>query len=272
MRRTVLLWLIAAAFVNGHFAQASDVWAIQGQAIGPSVGNTCYMYQWMGDLLFHNTTPRAQTITVVDVSNGPLPATGDRSLVVPSGATVSSARRGKLWFPLPTTSNPLWVTHLDIPDGVVMESRIEIGQTRCAFGEVPNPSPIYGKLSFPVYRSLQPAGVPKFHIGTDLGSIDARNNVAVFNAGTSLANVHIDLRQGCDDAVIDTLDVVLAANTTQQFSLRNVQTNCGESATNTRPWVTYVVVTVDQPSVSFVSSLSNTLPLNVPYGVTFSSQ
>ncbi len=268
MLRDILVWL-AAAITATTPGIAADVYVVQGQATGPAI-DFCNVYKWGGDVLFHNSTQSTQTVTLIGISNGPFPSTAEPTLIVPARKTVSAGAQGRQWLPLPTTANPLWVTHLDVPDGVVVESRIEIGISSC-LTVPPNPLPIFGKVSFPVYRGLQPAGVPKVHLGTDLGGMDARNNVGIFNSGTTTANAHIELRQACDDAILGSLDVTLPANTTRQFTLPSVKTSCGESATATKPWVTYVMLTVDQPSISFVSILSNATALTVPYGVAFST-
>jgi hypothetical protein len=249
-------------------AVASDVYVVQGRAIGTALNN-CDSLNWLGDVVVHNRTSMAQTITLVGLSNGDVTPGEDRNLTIPAGRTISlNAQRN--WFPLPTTTNLLWVDHLDVPDGLVLESRIEIGVvTSCA---VEQPGAVNGKVSLPIFRALQPAGVPAIHVGTDLGRIDARNNVGVFNAGLTTANVHIELRQGCDEAILRTVDVTLGPNTTQQFAIGNTRTTCPLGGGTTKAWDTYVTVTSDQPAISFVSSVANSLNLVVPYAVSSGSQ
>lgn len=246
---------------------ASDVYVVQGSAIGPQ-RNACDWYNWIGDVLFHNATSAPQTITLLGISNGDLPVGTDRTLTIPAGRTMSAFIQ-RNWSPLPTTVNPLWVDHLDVPNGVVLESRMEIGiSTGCGPGQF---GPLNGKLSFPVFRELQPAGVTAIHLGTDLGMVDARNNVGVFNAGSATANVHIELHQGCDDQTLSTVDVTVPPNTTRQFGIRDIATACPATGGGTKGWVTYVTVTSDQPGISFVSSIANAKDIVVPYAVSSSS-
>lgn len=242
---------------------ASDVYVIQGLALGPPI-NGCDTYQWLGDAIFHNSTASAKTIRLLDISNGPLVGGTDATLVIDAGRT-SSINASRVWVPNPETAP--WVLHLDVPDGVLVESRFEIGFVSCLPAER---RPRYGKLSFPVYRALQPAGVVKVHVGTDLASINARNNVAIFNAGAVAASGHVEVHQGCDDALLHTIDVTIPANTVRQFALGTAQTSCPNLPVQgtTFDWVTYVTVTVDQPSLSWISTIANRDDLTVPYTVS----
>lgn len=271
MRASYVATAIAAVVtLTPQWMLGSEVYVAQGSAFGPVI-NACEMYRWTGDVVFHNANSTPATVTLLDLSNGTFDPLTSRMITIPAGKTVSINSAGRFWRPVETTtSGPLWIDHLDIPDGVIVESRIELGVTSTCGGL---PGPRKGKQSFPIFRQLQPANLPRFHVGTDLGLVDARNNVAVYNAGNQTAHVHIELRAGCDDSLLATQDVTLSANNIQQFGFPSTTTaGCpsGSFQGGTNLWVTYMVVTVDQPSLSFVSSLANRADLLLPYAVSSS--
>jgi hypothetical protein len=259
MIKQLLFALILAA--TSISVRASDVYAIGGGAIGSSP-EPCTFYQWTGGVLFHNTGDTQAIVQALIVSNGQPPNGTPTEFAIPPHRT-DSLHSGIF------VSAPLLVVKLDVPDSVVVESRIEIGTQFCA-GPPPIGNPNRGKLSFPTFRSLQPPGVAKVHLGTDLASISARNNVAVYNAGSVAANAHIEVHRGCDDAVIEARDQQVPAFSVVSVNGLGVATGrdlCGTTA----PWVTYVAVVVDQPSLSWVSTLANGRDLSVVYSATSSS-
>lgn len=262
MLRRLLQLVVAFAVATGS-AGASQLYALQGMAIGPPL-DPCTFYRWDGDLLFHNVGTTDAVVRAINVSNGRLPSGVPLELPVPPGKTVALGTR---WRPVPVLP-PLWVIELDVPNDVVVESRIVIATEYCAGPPTGNPK--RGKLSFPIFRALQPPGSIKVHLGTDLASISARNNVAIYNVGTVAANAHIEIRRGCDDALVDSRDVQIAANSVISVNGFDAPTGCDLPGT-TPPSVTYVTVVVDQPSLSWVSTLANGKEISVVYGVTSSS-
>jgi hypothetical protein len=261
--KRILLVLGAMALVGA--VRADDVWVLQGSAQSSLEGNLL-LYLYTSDVLLYNTNQSPARIRVIEVSNGPL-LTTDRELILEPAHSTSIARAKKEWHPDSTA--PLWVTHLDVPAGVIVESRISVGQLCTVCGNMPNPG-IFGKLSFPVMRTLQTPLVPKIHVGTDLHAVPARNNVAVYNDGAVTAHAHIEVHQLCDEAIIDTRDIEIPAKSVLQTNnLLAVPANCTTAGTGAE--YTYVTVTVDQPSVSWVSSLSNADRIKVVWAATSSS-
>jgi hypothetical protein len=243
---------------------ADDVWVLQGNAQASQEGGNVLLYLYTGDVLFYNPNQSAARIRVIEVSNGAL-VTTDRDLILDPAHSTSIARANKAWHPDSTA--PLWVTHLDVPAGVIVESRISVGQICTVCGNMPNLG-IFGKLSFPVMRTLQTPLVPKIHVGTDLHAVPARNNVAIYNDAVFTAHAHIEVHQMCDQAIIDSRDIEIPAKSVLQTNnLLTAPTTCtGDGAE-----YTYVAVTVDQPSISWVSSLSNADRIKVVWAATSSS-
>src|SRR5260370_9768611 len=259
--KTILRVLAAMALVGA--VRADDVWVLQGNAQSALEGNIL-LYLYTSDVLFYNRNTSSARIRVLEISNGQL-LTTDRELILDPAKSTSIARANKAWRP--DTSAPLWVTQLDVPPGVIVESRISVGQQCTVCGNVPRPG-IFGKLSFPVMRSLQTPLVPKIHLGTDLHAVPARNNVAVYNDAVFTAHAHIDVHQMCDESIIDSRDIEIPAKTVIQLNNLSTATN---NCTSDGAEYTYVAVTVDQPSLSWVSSLSNADRIKIVWASTSSS-
>ena len=260
-----ILFLLGAIALVGN-VRADDVWVLQGSAQASQEGGNVLLYLYTSDVLLYNTSQTAARIRVIEVSNGPL-LTTDRELILQPAKSTSIARSNKAWHPDSTAA--LWVTHLDVPAGVVVESRISVGQLCTVCGNNPALG-IFGKLSFPVMRTLQTPLVPKIHVGTDLHAVPARNNVAVYNDATITAHAHIEVHQLCDEAIIDSRDVEIPAKTVLQTNnMLAVPNGCPTAGPGAE--YTYVSVTVDQPSISWVSSLSNGDKIKVVWAATSSS-
>lgn len=263
MKRIFFL-LVAIAFVGN--LRADDVWVLQGNAQASQEGGNVLLYLYTSDVLFYNTNQSPARIRLVEVSNGPL-LTTDRELIVPPAKSTSIARANKAWHPDSTA--PLWVTHLDVPPGVIVESRISVGQLCTVCGNIPNIG-IFGKLSFPVVRTWQTPLVPRIHLGTDLHAVPARNNVAVYNDAGFTAHAHVEVHQMCDETIIDRRDFDIPAKTVIQVNnLLAAPSGCATADAGSE--YTYVAVTVDQPSISWVSSLSNGDRIKVVWAATSSS-
>src|SRR5207247_7811530 len=95
--------------------------------------------------------------------------------------------------------------HLDIPSGIVVESRNEIILTDMCSGVLPPVSVTrsVGKTSLPIFQAAVPANQPQVYLGADIGSKDARINVGIYNQGDVTARAHIEVRRECDNAVVD---------------------------------------------------------------------
>lgn len=75
------------------------------------------------------------------------------------------------------------------------------------------------------------------------------------------ATARIEVRQHCNDAIIDARTVTVPADTLLQVGgFRTTEETCPPYMPNTLggpPAALYTVMTVDQPSISFVTNLAN---------------
>jgi hypothetical protein len=260
MRTSLFILLLVAVP-----AAATDTYVLQGFATGATVD--CKAYLWETDVLFYNRGNGARTVRLIGVSNGGAVQPRAEFPVEPRKST-TLRRENAGWSPSATV--PLWVAHFDMPDDVAAESRMEIGYLYpCVSGSPQTGSGAIGKVSFPTYRSLQPAGVPKIHLGTDAAQVPSRINVAVYNAGTSTATVNIELRQSCDDTLITSRDIAVPADTALQVGGFRNDTKC--SINPAFGYMTYVIVTSDQPGLSWISVLPTADELKVTYAVPVTS-
>lgn len=211
---------------------------------------------WMDDVLFYNTLPLTATVRLLGVSNG-IGESNPADLLLPPGTLVSlnaSAGPRNTWRP--TEATPMWMVHLDIPEGVIIESRDE-SYVLLGVGSIP---PLArGKVSMPIVRALTPANQPQVVLGTDLGGVDSRVNVAVYNAGPSSATVTIEVRRACDSALVDSAVASIPPNSVTQVGGFIIGDSSTCAATAPEPWARYTVVTVSQPSIAFVSNINESL-------------
>lgn len=256
---------LLAAFIVGvpTVALAEDAYFISVDAFGPDQpDDPCYSLRWMSDVMFFNSAPEPVPVTLLAVSNGGGGETG-RAIIVPPRTAISLFTHavGSTWRPF---WSPIGILHLDVPRSVTVSPRLYLTATDwCVSDAIFNAS--YGVVALPHYSSLRSANEPQVHLMTDLGSLPARVNVAVFNAGAVPATAHVEQHETCTGGLIATRDVVIEANTLVQIEgLRSRDSyDCSHGGldrspnTNTPWWSNYVVVTVTQPSVSYVSSIAN---------------
>ena len=267
-----LAFALSAFLGLAHGATAREAYVIRVFAPGPLVEPPCGYLYWIDELAFHNAGSTEATVRLLAISNGTRrPDASD--LIVPAGRTRTVRGVGQRWHP--EGAAQLWVNHLDIPTSVLMTSRLIPGISQG------DPCPIgintrdYGAAPLPVFLTLRPPDEKQYHLGSDLGAgstghaAGARVNVGVFNGGTIAATARIDVRRSCDDEVTESRVVSIPSNAIVQIPglPHNVGPGC-----RTVPFVaelssSYVVVTVDQPSFSYVISLSNELPPKIPIGV-----
>jgi hypothetical protein len=255
----IVLILLACALPKTGFAD--DVYAVRFFARS----EPCFFrILWEDDIVFHNSTAEDQVVRLLGVSNGELREPPE-TLLVPAGRTVSA--KGKVIW-LPRIPVPLWFVHLDVPSGVIVQSRAEAHSDSCG-GVPPSPTPELGAFSLPVFRRLTPAGVSEVHLGADLGSENAYVNVGVYNAGASPASAVIELRQSCGDSLLAERTVQIPPNSIVQVTgLNGTPSGC---PTTQGSWMRYVTVKVDQPSLSYVINKKSGLvfPISTPYNSPF---
>ena len=230
-------------------AYAADAYFIRFFASGQ--GNTLNDIRWRDDILFFSTNATPVDVKFAGVSNG-TPQALTPPLTLPPGTPVSLDNNqavNQAW--IPNGGPSLWVLHLDIPAGVVVESRdsfsaaIKFGFP-LAFAR--------GKVSMPVFRRLSPPNQPQTILGTDLSGPDSRLNVGIYNGGTDTATATIELRSIADRTLAGTMTVSIPPNVLTQFGGLSTPAN-----PNGIDQQMYTVVTVSQPSLVYVANLNDTL-------------
>jgi len=264
----VLLLLVLSCATG---ASASDVYLFRFHARGTTVG-FAYL-QWQDTVLLLNQTDIALVVRAVEVSKGTVPITSppDRITIAPGSAVSLGDTFLALWepFPIGVSGNNLWVLHLDVPDGIIIESRDEVIKGNSSPSADLEPPFALGGAPMPVFTSIVPAVEKQTHLGTDLGYKKARINVTVYNAGSVDATTHIEVRRTCDGLVVDSRDIAVAAKTVVQTNGLDpmIDKSFDQTCATQVPWARYTVVTADQPSLSLVSVVSEDLDSSIP-GVT----
>lgn len=246
--RHLFFVLFAICLETGAFA--SDAYFIRFRSPGPAQG--CEQLVWRDNVLFYNQGTTVLNVRLLGMSNGPAPPDAAAVVALPPHRVVSLNDVTQSWDP----GTGLWVVHVDVPPGVVVESRDEaLRTTNCS----PSPSPpaSLAKVSLPIVRALAPAGTPQVYLGTDLGVMSSRMNVGIYNDAFVPATATITVRRTCDDAVMDSRTVTVPAQSIVQFG--GFQSGDGTLACFFSGWSRYVMVTVDQPSFAYVANLTEAL-------------
>jgi hypothetical protein len=254
MVRVVLLTLFLA-----RTGAADDVWVVRGFAMVPQCPFFGPVVIWRADALLYNTSDREAVLHVEEVSNGGID-TGYNDVVIPPAEV-----RGLAGTANDFANAILWVTRLTVPADVTVEGRLEFFHEDCR--SPPPRNRAAARLALPVFRSLVPAGVRTLHAGTDLGIQNVRTNVSVYNAGSVTATATIEVhRAGCATTLPPVTRVVnIPPDTLIQTPVYEAPPACSDDLSVPR-WAAYTVVTVDQPSLSFVVSLSNEAEPSVTIG------
>ena len=245
---SVLLLLLAGP------ATASDAYIVRFTAT--KLASPCSLVTWQDGALFFNRSFAPATVRVIGISNGTPNETMPDSFVVPAGKTISlpSALAG-VWLPMPfEPSYTLWVMHLDVPAGVTVASHDDLYVTdACLSGHQRLP---IGGTPLPVFNALVHAGITQVHLRTDVGSRGSRTNVGVYNAADTAATATLQVRRVCDDVVMDERIVVIPPNSAVQIgALGRGTDDCASDPQSVR-WMRYTTVTVDRPSLSWVSNVT----------------
>jgi len=247
-----ILLFLAMVIVPAVGASGADAYFVRFTAYGNSV-------LWADDILFFNTNAFPVNVRFLSVSNGSA-NTDVPDLTLPPRRTTSlraNSAVAEKWAPNPDVVQ-LWVLHLDVPSGVIAESRDEFYFTFPLPGQMLGSQP-RGKVSMPIFRELTPANQPQVQLGTDLSGTDSRVNVGVYNASDKPATAVIEVRRGCDDTVAASRTIVLPPNTVVQSVGVAAAQNLPCSGMATTPWVYTVITTVDQLSLTFVSNINNNI-------------
>ncbi len=246
MRKFLLF--CAIAFI-GEAGTARDVYVVGGFADGAPIRYGIWT-RWDSDVLFYNSSSATQTVRLINVSNGSdVDLVGD-SFDVPPMAAVSLPHR----FRPSGWVSPLWVWKFEAPLTVETTSFFELYEK---IGHLPEPGASRGQIRLPVFERLAPPGEEQVFLGTDLGLRDRRVNVAIYNAADVTAIAEVVVRRNCDGLPLVTETFAIPPDTVIQHGAVHSgvvgYTSCAENSTRG----TYVTVTVDQPSLAWVSALAN---------------
>jgi hypothetical protein len=269
MNRFLFCMIVVCGVAGGvRTASATEIWVLGGEAF--TQRTVCTAYIWFGEAIFLNPTDGPAVVHVIDVSTGPagvvlgqdISMAAHQAIAIPSQVPAENGIR-----------NALWVMHVSVPDWVAVSSRIELeSYSTCSVRPVLPFFPTNGRMSFAVYKALQPPNVARYFVGSDLGGIPARNNVAIYNAGAVPASAQVELHRACDGAVIGSTMAVIPANTVQQVPLGGIDPLALCVSSSPPPYAGYVSVRVDQPSATWVSTLATDREIVVSYGTSTNSQ
>ncbi|HEY2323078.1 MAG TPA: hypothetical protein VGJ82_09450 [Thermoanaerobaculia bacterium] len=250
-------------------ALADDYYLIEMNESGQSLDG-CASFFWNADAIFYNLGADDQTVTLVGLSNQyfptgapiPPPPPQPSQLRVPPGRATSLRQTlGVPWRP--ATSPPMWIIHVTAPPALVVDSEMSLGLRGGGCG--PRGPQFFnqqnGKTQLPVFRSLVPATQRQVIRGLSIGDVPGHINVAIYNGGSDTASATIEVHRACDGAMTETRNVVIAANFVQQFTgfaIPETATACAPlDPTAGTSRLAYVIVTVDQPSLTFASILGS---------------
>jgi hypothetical protein len=258
--------LLALALVSSAPAFSAELYVIRVEAVSALNADPCSQVSWRDNLIFYNATADPLAIRLLEVSNGGLRRLPAIALRLPPGKSLNSAGRIN-WNS--ASGDPIWVNKIDVPEGVVLRSRVEAGFNGCVVGGIP-PSGIadFGAFSLPVFEQLVPAGNPQVHLGADLGAQPSSVNVGVYNDGLRTATVSVEVHQVCNDAILETLSFTIPAKTLRQVGgVGLTETSCPFPGSESNSWMRYVKVTADQPGFSYIVNRSTAIPSSpvIPY-------
>lgn len=255
------LWMLIFLSIFVRTARSDDLYLMQMHALsGPLPDNACNALLWTSDAVVYNIGDQAGLVTLLGISNGGGRIGVPGTLAVPAGRTVSIAQK-TTWVPA-DPNQTLWVYHLDVPAGLIVDSEL--------LPSVTNPyctTPLFitqslGKTRLPVFKRLARAGERQIVTGLMLGDLQSRINVGIYNSGSDVALATIETHRACDGALIESRLVTVPPDTIQQFggfSLADSPLDCTEqfNGENGLNHLTYVVVTVNRPSLMYAAVLAN---------------
>ncbi|MEA2166391.1 MAG: hypothetical protein QOK37_4518 [Thermoanaerobaculia bacterium] len=274
LRAAILLSIIAIP------SYAADVYVVQGRANGPLFFTdgkpTCEAILWNADVAFYNRGDQAAQVRVIDISNGASGSPAGETLDVPPHQAFSLVGKRPSWQNI--TADPLWVLHLDAPAELELQSVLWIGSSSQCTSVGTRPFR-FGQVLLPVVHTLTPAQGEQVHLITGVGGDEFKGhlNVGIFNASELLATAHIEIRQHCNNATIDSRTVTVRPKSLVQFggfSSQPLSSFLQPDRCQGPPFdgplnSVYTVVTVDQPSFSFVSAVADNATPMASIGITW---
>ncbi len=263
--RAVRLLFVVSAMACSLPAASAELYVVRVGAISNLNSGECLDVWWRDNIVLYNSTADPLTVRLLEVSNGGLSRPPALELQVPPGKSVNSAGKINWWS---ASGDPVWVNRIDVPQGIVLRSRVEAGfYGFCVGGRPPSGNPDFGSFSLPTFERLVPAGTPQVLLGADLGSQPSTVNVGIYNDGESPATAFVEVYQVCDDALLERLNVSIPAKTLRQVGgVGMTETSCPFPSIG-QTWMRYVKITVDQPGFSYIVNRSKAIPYPpvIPY-------
>lgn len=262
---------------------ATEVRVVRFQTLPPDFsGPPCPSFvQWASQTFFQNTTDAPQVVRFLAVSNGD-PRPNPRPLTIaPHRAISIGSESGLDWEPMQRSI--LWVNQLDVPDGVLVANRIQVGTFEPDRPETPcmGKSARYAGLPLPVFSSLVPGGSSQYFLGLDVGSnpgqqiTDSRINIGVYNGGGTAATATVNVYCGglgfdptFANTLLATVTIQVPSNALAQKTVLASTQAALCPAVGVSFW--YATVTADQPSFAYAIGLSNEAPPKFPGAVALS--
>lgn len=225
-------------------ASASDMFVLQFSGIG-GTGANCRSVVWKTGTLLANTNTAPATITLLGASENATEEDAPTTATLGPGEVTSLAKIAPLWAPPNPSTYALWVVHLDIPDGVLLENGASVGDGQPCL----QPQPIFSSTThIPTPSILVPANMIQTRLGTGLGDTLSHQNVTIYNGGANTAAATVNLIRTCDQRVVSTRTVSIAPNAVLQvFGLKDVDSTCTGVLTQ---------VIVSEPSLVWVSTIA----------------
>ena len=242
----------AAGLLAAASASAGDVYILQ--FLGPVVQqahSSCEAFRWRSEMVFHNAGEAPATVRLLSVSNGTL-MHNTQDLLLPPGRTVAGIAGSLGWYPDPRAT--LFVTRIDVPDGVIFEARSEPTGLEYALPCSTDrfaPLHVRGAFPLPVVKALAPANTAQHFLSADLGHLANRAYATIYNAADDEATAVIRVYRECDEQLVATQSVAVAGNTVVSAALEGSYDAC----LNSWPVGRHVVITLDRPGFALVSAV-----------------
>lgn len=265
--RRCMLLVVLAVGATGFEAFGREMFILRGDAHGTRL-DACGVVRWQDETLLYSRA--GGTVKLLDISNGTPHPLIAREFSLPARRVVAlSDTVGGSWRPTTDSiQHPVWFMRIDVPEDTIISSAISISAEQCGTGPILT-GPTRGKVTSRVFEGLAPAGLDQIHLGTDLGYVESRLNVGVYNAGETVGNGRVELRRSCDDTLAAAVTISVPPDTLVQFRLSDLvrAERCTASERLAPEWSYFTVVTLDQPSISYTANVANREPFGL-VGIT----
>jgi hypothetical protein len=244
---------VLLGFLWASSSLAADRWVVGGLAMPqcPAIATV-----WTLEAIAYNPLDYPQSLRLLGVSNGGGYEGVDPIETLEPGKMLSVPYRWR-----PKVSQTLWVTHLEVPEGIELAGVMYLGETQCTLPPEPERDAVRGTASVPVFDSLHEANQPHVHLTTGLGQLRHRTNVAVYNHSAEEASATIEQYNSSSGALVGAASVRIPARTIVQVPALRLEDPVAGTPQGVKRWLHHVIVRMDQPGFSFVSNLAEDHPI-----------